>query len=214
MSAYEKSCFVTLKKRKIGIKYVFLKVEINCCFWTTSVSSKPPFASVRKCRKSPEKSNNLLFIAVVIKYSLLEKGACQKRRWSKSGSLFLLLNNERSIHVVVCKQRERTCHMKCVNCHLAEMTFPPYPSQLQLILDTHYPYIRAVCTGVYTGRIYGRRLDTRIYGPYIRAVLVPKYHCRAKNIKYDVKYDVISTCLLYTSPSPRDRTRSRMPSSA
>ena len=26
--------------------------------------------------------------------------------------------------------------------------------------------------------------------------------------------DEISTCLLYTSPSPRDRTRSRMPSSA
>ena len=26
--------------------------------------------------------------------------------------------------------------------------------------------------------------------------------------------DVTSTCLLYTSPSPRDRTRSRMPSSA
>jgi len=28
---------------------------------------------------------------------------------------------------------------------------------------------------------------------------------------YDVK---LSNCLLYTSPSPRDRTRSRMPSSA
>ena len=26
--------------------------------------------------------------------------------------------------------------------------------------------------------------------------------------------DVVYTCLLYTSPSPRDRTRSRMPSSA
>ena len=26
--------------------------------------------------------------------------------------------------------------------------------------------------------------------------------------------DVTDTCLLYTSPSPRDRTRSRMPSSA
>ena len=26
--------------------------------------------------------------------------------------------------------------------------------------------------------------------------------------------DVITACLLYTSPSPRDRTRSRMPSSA
>ena len=29
----------------------------------------------------------------------------------------------------------------------------------------------------------------------------------------DVKQDA-QTCLLYTSPSPRDRTRSRMPSSA
>ena len=27
-------------------------------------------------------------------------------------------------------------------------------------------------------------------------------------------FDALSTCLLYTSPSPRDRTRSRMPSSA
>ena len=32
------------------------------------------------------------------------------------------------------------------------------------------------------------------------------YHC----LQWDLKY----TCLLYTSPSPRDRTRSRMPSSA
>ena len=28
------------------------------------------------------------------------------------------------------------------------------------------------------------------------------------------EYDLIARCLLYTSPSPRDRTRSRMPSSA
>ena len=27
-------------------------------------------------------------------------------------------------------------------------------------------------------------------------------------------FDKLNTCLLYTSPSPRDRTRSRMPSSA
>ena len=32
---------------------------------------------------------------------------------------------------------------------------------------------------------------------------------------YDLKnYQSAMTCLLYTSPSPRDRTRSRMPSSA
>ena len=32
--------------------------------------------------------------------------------------------------------------------------------------------------------------------------------------KVDVDDDITDTCLLYTSPSPRDRTRSRMPSSA
>ena len=33
-------------------------------------------------------------------------------------------------------------------------------------------------------------------------------------LKVDLKGDVFILCLLYTSPSPRDRTRSRMPSSA
>ena len=33
-------------------------------------------------------------------------------------------------------------------------------------------------------------------------------------IKYVHKYDGFCTCLLYTSPSPRDRQKSRMPSSA
>ena len=32
--------------------------------------------------------------------------------------------------------------------------------------------------------------------------------------KYQYMLGQIRTCLLYTSPSPRDRTRSRMPSSA
>ena len=30
----------------------------------------------------------------------------------------------------------------------------------------------------------------------------------------EVHAEILKTCLLYTSPSPRDRTRSRMPSSA
>ena len=33
-------------------------------------------------------------------------------------------------------------------------------------------------------------------------------------IKTDNEFNTFNTCLLYTSPSPRDRTRSRMPSSA
>ena len=36
--------------------------------------------------------------------------------------------------------------------------------------------------------------------------------CRSVAIQQDGK--IILGCLLYTSPSPRDRTRSRMPSSA
>ena len=36
----------------------------------------------------------------------------------------------------------------------------------------------------------------------------------AKPVFADVQYDTHNICLLYTSPSPRDRTRSRMPSSA
>ena len=37
--------------------------------------------------------------------------------------------------------------------------------------------------------------------------------CKFSEIKYDFQND-INTCLLYTSPSPRDMRRSRMPSSA
>ena len=35
-----------------------------------------------------------------------------------------------------------------------------------------------------------------------------------KNTKLNERFRSNETCLLYTSPSPRDRTRSRMPSSA
>ena len=34
------------------------------------------------------------------------------------------------------------------------------------------------------------------------------------SVQYDKWFDVISCCLLYTSPSPRDGATSRMPSSA
>ena len=34
------------------------------------------------------------------------------------------------------------------------------------------------------------------------------------NLYFTGKTDLVLSCLLYTSPSPRDRTRSRMPSSA
>ena len=51
--------------------------------------------------------------------------------------------------------------------------------------------IRSVDTGAQTIELQ-RTLDTELPG----------------------RYGLFTTCLLYTSPSPRDRTRSRMPSSA
>ena len=38
--------------------------------------------------------------------------------------------------------------------------------------------------------------------------------CSWETDKKEYVLNIIDTCLLYTSPSPRDRTRSRMPSSA
>ena len=46
--------------------------------------------------------------------------------------------------------------------------------------------------------------------------MVPDYFLRYWDLAEAVSqyFDNPQTCLLYTSPSPRDRTRSRMPSSA
>ena len=41
--------------------------------------------------------------------------------------------------------------------------------------------------------------------------LLSAFYARRKRKNYDF---ILTSCLLYTSPSPRDRTRSRMPSSA
>ena len=54
----------------------------------------------------------------------------------------------------------------------------------------------------------------------VLALIVPKggvdpyYECNRFKSTKDDGADDIKDCLLYTSPSPRDRTRSRMPSSA
>ena len=41
-----------------------------------------------------------------------------------------------------------------------------------------------------------------------------RYYAPVNSTKCGDQVDIHNTCLLYTSPSPRDRTRSRMPSSA
>ena len=54
------------------------------------------------------------------------------------------------------------------------------------------------------------QVDAPIYGSKLTLALV-KESIKKRNIKKKVRY---YTCLLYTSPSPRDLSTSRMPSSA
>ena len=54
---------------------------------------------------------------------------------------------------------------------------------------------------VFNGRVYGSLDDVKLYA-------------QARVDGGTTTIDYLGACLLYTSPSPRDRTRSRMPSSA
>ena len=45
----------------------------------------------------------------------------------------------------------------------------------------------------------------------LNTIKIPK---EIVNVAKNLIIDISGVCLLYTSPSPRDRTRSRMPSSA
>ena len=47
-----------------------------------------------------------------------------------------------------------------------------------------------------------------------RRVMIQGYHGTGKSTHIEQVAARLKCCLLYTSPSPRDRTRSRMPSSA
>jgi hypothetical protein len=58
----------------------------------------------------------------------------------------------------------------------------------------------------YTQKLQLPKLFQEIY----RVLLMPEN----SNLQFQLYSARNKTCLLYTSPSPRDRTRSRMPSSA
>ena len=57
-------------------------------------------------------------------------------------------------------------------------------------------------------------LDAVVIGPGIPWDHPTLVELRAEGIQVRGEMDLAWDCLLYTSPSPRDRTRSRMPSSA
>ena len=64
-----------------------------------------------------------------------------------------------------------------------------------------------------------KHVETAQFNVDTRVLILPLWE-KASNYVYDmlvgheVGHALFTPCLLYTSPSPRDRTRSRMPSSA
>ena len=52
------------------------------------------------------------------------------------------------------------------------------------------------------------------YTPELTATIIEQYQAGTDAADIAASIDKSIRCLLYTSPSPRDRTRSRMPSSA
>ena len=64
-----------------------------------------------------------------------------------------------------------------------------------------------------------KRIPTRIhlgkefYNASVKRLL-EKYNVELFSVKSPVKAAMVESCLLYTSPSPRDLSTSRMPSSA
>ena len=75
----------------------------------------------------------------------------------------------------------------------------------EVVTQLHREFIRAGSDVVQAFTYYGHREKLRIIG---------KEHLLEPMQKNALKIAKDAACLLYTSPSPRDRTRSRMPSSA
>ena len=60
---------------------------------------------------------------------------------------------------------------------------------------------------------FGLGLKTASFAQCRKLTVVTRFNGVTNSAKWDLDY-VAATCLLYTSPSPRDRQKSRMPSSA
>ena len=103
------------------------------------------------------------------------------------------------------KMSEIVIH-KCPNCKFEEKYRSIYTDKIQRLVPVQLDEDSWVLRVFFYLDIYN--LDVTISNGYMDIWVLED-----RGIEY-VAYDSPYSCLLYTSPSPRDRTRSRMPSSA
>ena len=87
---------------------------------------------------------------------------------------------------------------------LSPYSFEKYTASSKMIQVTSTDTVTKDANGKKKQQVYSYKKDDKKYTEIVNVLDQYSYHFTTKTL----------TCLLYTSPSPRDRTRSRMPSSA
>ena len=86
-----------------------------------------------------------------------------------------------------------------------------------LLIPLLIAFIALISASIFVVKETERAVKLR-FGEVVEADVPPGLHFKLPIIntvrKFDARILTLDACLLYTSPSPRDRTRSRMPSSA
>ena len=82
-------------------------------------------------------------------------------------------------------------------------------TEVQLTYDNEFIYIGITCFDSTNHIVQSLKRDVDYFDSDAIGVLIDPVDQQTNGFMFGV-----NTCLLYTSPSPRDRTRSRMPSSA
>ena len=88
------------------------------------------------------------------------------------------------------------------------------PRAIALVTTLLFTVILAMMVGAMLFATSGQKGLTLHYHQTVSALYVAEAGVSDAMARLTADPDWAPTCLLYTSPSPRDRTRSRMPSSA
>ena len=119
------------------------------------------------------------------------------------GKLDVLHTNLKSELEAVSEQQEEVKHMNQTSDQHAKDKIDAVGERVEALLDTMKREFAAI-----------EESANRLKSDKSREALLLETDRNQRMDAMHAKIDELQTCLLYTSPSPRDRTRSRMPSSA